>query len=295
MTLTATSNGRAKVPHVPFGVTSQIEVISPELAAEWLEGNTGNRRLDNLTIDKYTHTMRTGGWKVNGEAIKFSQSGRLLDGQHRLLACQRSGVPLTAFVVRGLPDEVVATIDDGKKRTGANALTIAGYKNTHYLSTMIDTVYRYDHGMPAATALANQTRLDAITHYPELPDAVGIAARCTVTFKHFPAGMFAALCTLFADADKVKAQEFVDKFIDGTDLHEGDPVLALRKMALNFSIRARGYLNIYVWQAYIIKAWNAYSSGAQLRQLKLGSKETLYPAVNGRPRQPWHYLPEVAS
>lgn len=65
-------------------------------------------------------------WKMNGEAIKFSNTGRLLDGQHRLLACVESGCSVRTLVIRGLPEDTQETMDAGKSRTMANVLELKG-------------------------------------------------------------------------------------------------------------------------------------------------------------------------
>ena len=56
--------------------------------------------------------MQNGEWKLNGKSICFDWNGRLLNGQHRLSAVVRSGVPLTTLVVRGLDPALVPTQDN---------------------------------------------------------------------------------------------------------------------------------------------------------------------------------------
>lgn len=78
--------------------------------------------------------MRNGNWKANGEAIKFSSTGRLLDGQHRLRACVKEQVPFTTLVIRGLEDEAMAARsgDEGIRRLAEglrSALDMACIRN----------------------------------------------------------------------------------------------------------------------------------------------------------------------
>lgn len=283
------------VPEVTLGVSVAIETITAELAVQYLQScNHGNRHINKPVVEKYAHVMRTGGWHVNGEAVKFSKTARLLDGQHRLLACVASGVPLQVLVVRGLPETVMPTLDDGLKRSGSNVLGMAGYKNAANLSAMSDLVYRYDHDLAFSTALANQTRLEVLKHYPGLEECGVIATRCAQAFKRFPGSLFAGLYFLFADANQEKAAEFAKKFIDGTDLKDGDPILALRKLAMSYAMQ-RGYWSGHHWQCYIIKAWNAWYTGKSMKKLRIGEQENLYVDIVGRPRKPWHFVPGATN
>lgn len=80
--------------------------------------------------------MNRGEWQYNGDTIRLSKSGRLLDGQHRLAAIERSGIPQRYTIVDGLEDESFTTIDVGKARTVGDMLYIAGEKNTNSLAAV---------------------------------------------------------------------------------------------------------------------------------------------------------------
>ena len=85
----------------------KIEVITPEIAKDYLAKNTGNyRKINKSRVDAYSKDMSLGKWEFNGESIKFSNSGKLVDGQHRLSAIVKSGVPVKMLVIYGVDDEV---------------------------------------------------------------------------------------------------------------------------------------------------------------------------------------------
>ncbi len=98
-------------------ITSDVEKVTPAMAAKWLEQEDPNRRLSHGTGDAYARLMTAGEWELNGEAIQFDNEGRLLNGQHRLHACVKSGVAFDVVVVRGLPTETQRTMDDPRRRS----------------------------------------------------------------------------------------------------------------------------------------------------------------------------------
>ena len=65
-------------------VVCEGRTITPEFAKALLELNGINRPLSDPTLKGYIKTLETDRWKLNGETIKVTTSGRLLDGQHRL-------------------------------------------------------------------------------------------------------------------------------------------------------------------------------------------------------------------
>lgn len=103
-------------------------LVTPEFAAELLTRNTGNRKVIKTWVDQLAQDMTRGRWQENGETIIVSRSGKILDGQHRLLAVIKSGRPVYMLILFGISDDrkVMASIDQGKNRTVANILQMAG-------------------------------------------------------------------------------------------------------------------------------------------------------------------------
>ena len=54
---------------------------------------------------------------ITHQAIAFSESGRLLDGQHRLHAIVLANKPVTMLVAKNLNENTFSAIDCGVKRT----------------------------------------------------------------------------------------------------------------------------------------------------------------------------------
>ena len=128
----------------PIPITYRDVMMDPVQARRLLESNTHNRPLNRRVLDLYTRIMSDGGWTLNGETIKISPTGRLLDGQHRLAAICKSGVNVPLTIAQGVPESAMVTVDEGKPRTGADALVLAGATNTHRMAAAISMIIRWE-------------------------------------------------------------------------------------------------------------------------------------------------------
>jgi hypothetical protein len=107
-----------------IGIMDQL--ITPELAKYWLDNcNTRNRRHKLDKSDLYASDMKHGRW-TRGTRIGFYTDGVLCDGQNRLLAVCKSGIPCYFDVVVGMTQEQGANIDTGVKRSVSDSLQIKG-------------------------------------------------------------------------------------------------------------------------------------------------------------------------
>ena len=79
-------------------LSSSVQEVTPKLAATWLSDNLQSRPLDEERVAEYAERMRSGEWteRVKGiqRPIERLDTGRLLNGQHRLAAVVRAGVPV---------------------------------------------------------------------------------------------------------------------------------------------------------------------------------------------------------
>lgn len=109
-------------------ITTGVAEITPELAKNILENrNAGNRPLKAAHIKMLMTTLKRDEWMLNGESIAFSESGRLLDGQHRLTACVNSGKSFKTVVIKGIEDDAAfGTIDIGKPRSVTDLMSLQG-------------------------------------------------------------------------------------------------------------------------------------------------------------------------
>lgn len=103
-------------------------LVTPALAAEWLKSNTRNRSIDLDAVDRLVEVIKSGGWRTTHQGIAIGSDGTLYDGQHRLRAIVKAGVPVMVEVTTGLVTDDLPAIDSnvGKGiRTPADIMKMA--------------------------------------------------------------------------------------------------------------------------------------------------------------------------
>lgn len=117
-----------KVVHVGF---FKIEV---PLAKQWLATQIKNRKVSKYFMQRYEEEHAANKFLFNGETIKFNTNLNLIDAQHRLELVIRTGIPIYALVVFGIPVEAQVTIDMGKSRSVGDLFKMEGFKNAPHTS-----------------------------------------------------------------------------------------------------------------------------------------------------------------
>ena len=99
-------------------IMTQVETVTPELAAHWLQRNQHNVRKNpsRSRIEELARAIRSGNWVLTHQGLAFDEAGNLLDGQHRLAAIVLAGIPVLINVTRGLPMESSRAMDLGWTR-----------------------------------------------------------------------------------------------------------------------------------------------------------------------------------
>ena len=96
---------------------AKMMLITPSIADGMLKLNVSNRRQRRWWAEALAAAMRRGEWKATHQGIAFSISGKLIDGQHRLMAIVKSGISQLMLVVYDVPDDAFSVLDIGVKRT----------------------------------------------------------------------------------------------------------------------------------------------------------------------------------
>lgn len=252
----------------------ELVEITPELAHEWLGFNTHNRNVRQRVVLAYAADMTAGNWRWNGESVKFSADGTLLDGQHRLKAVVEAGIAVPMLVIRGLKNDAQETVDGGAKRKFADVLKLRDEPSPIALASICRRVTVWDGGSRGGAevggkyAPTNTQMLQALERYPWLRDlalpATNVAVHCGL-----PASVIGFSWWLFSQLDggSDDAEFFFARLGDGQGLVKGDPIYELRKAADN-SRSVKGERSERYLTAILIKAWNAYRDGAKVGLLR---------------------------
>lgn len=164
----------SRYTHGPNETTISIEVVTPGIAEAWLALVPERQRSTNdIFINKLAAHMKAGTWRFNGDTIRFTRSGALIDGQHRLRAIVRSGLPQSMIVVRGLGEEAFETIDVGRPRTVAQLINVS--KNAGTIGSAVTTIMRLrDSGWVATKntlgGVAHLTKTDIANYWNDQVD-----------------------------------------------------------------------------------------------------------------------------
>lgn len=100
----------------------QLIMVTPDLARQMLGANNGNRRLRKNSVESMAKAMRRGEWKISHQAIALGQTGRLIDGQHRLSAVVAAETAVPMVVAYGADERTFDSLDIGVKRTAEDII-----------------------------------------------------------------------------------------------------------------------------------------------------------------------------
>lgn len=268
-------------------VTYVDELITPDIARKYLAMASPNRKVRPGVVTRYVADMEAGNWSYTGDPIRFDVDGEMFDGQHRLLACIEANTAFRSLVVRGLPKEVMKYTDVGARRSLGDVLKLQGETEINALGAAIVTGWRWDQGVVTDTSVF-PTISESLTWLEENPlirqgtqrmkFAVSLPMRLSVG----PAGAF-GMRLLAGDYDQQAVEQFIDGLRRGVDMSDTDPRFAMRRWAMNMVERkaSMGKPPPYYYLALLIKTWNFWIEGRQIRQIVWKPTLEDFPELRG--------------
>ena len=129
MTIFTATDEISKLQSIDFAKTNAMEIlVDKEVASFLLSKNfEGNRNVTTHRVAGYRKIMSEGDWTL-GDPLKFSQSGNLIDGQHRLMAVP-DGCIIPFVILTGQPEKAAETYDQGMKRNTLHIARIRGMES----------------------------------------------------------------------------------------------------------------------------------------------------------------------
>ncbi len=194
-----------------------IARIGPDEASALLGAK--NRHLRPSHVRKLAREMTNGWWDLNGESMKFSHSGDLLDGQHRCHAIIESGVTIETAVWLDLPTSAQDSIDRGASRRSGDALYLRDEPMASSLSAVIGVSWRLEnHLFVGGSVPSTHDVLAYLTRYPEIRDSNAIAGRIYKSPVRLQRSIAGGLHHRMMLLDHRQADEFMERLIDGLDI-----------------------------------------------------------------------------
>jgi len=255
--------------------------IDPDMASHMLEYNHENRPPQMRLVESWARTMRENGWVEDiGDPIRFSNTGRLLDGQKRLMAVEKSGRAIRFNVITGLPDSSQDVMDSGQHRSVADQLKINGYKNAMIIASSARMLWLWEHGALISN-LPTPSNIEVLDYILTLSngdhsieDSAHVAAGSQA--RQFIAPSVVAGCHYrMSLVDSKAASEFFDYLDHGANMPLRSPILALRD-TMTRRVGGRDRRPNQAQQVYLVcRAWTLWRKGAQASKMQLPPKGSL--------------------
>ena len=265
----------------PTEMTASIEYIDKTKASALLLLPYGQQRsLTKSMVEKLAQAMNANEFiDAIVNPIFISNTGKLLDGQHRLTALTHTNKTIPFLVVRGLPEETFVYFDQNKPRAAKDALKVRGVRNADKVAIVTKLIY---HLLEGKSSVPRNEVLDRMVEdYPAIESAVAKAESMGDT-THIITSVGATLYFMYS----IEYPEIYSRFFEllqygGEEMKNGKhPVTRLvkklneewkksggRRMQTDFWT-ARGanglqktYDTRYKVMSYIHRAFMAYATG----------------------------------
>lgn len=262
--------------------------IDASAAQKILDKKTKNRPLMESSARRLARSIDRGEWVTNGESVIFDASGNLMDGQHRMRAIVLANRPIVTYCVflQRSREAAFDTIDLGSIRKVSDMIALDGHSLYRQCAAVARLLHAYEFmvsneasglscatggnqgAAPSSTAMKrfyeqNQVEIDAATAFvsPFKKQLTGFIPESIVGFATLMARRY----------DPVKAGRFIEAVVTGENLSKTSPIWLLRTQILQ---AGRKELGPSYKLALLIKTWNAYAAGLQIKTLKFSSNES---------------------
>lgn len=260
----------------PEGITVQYEEITPEVARAMLEKNTENRALREGRVLALERDIRSGKFFHTHQGVAFNTNGTLVDGQHRLAAVVRAGIPVTMQVTRGLPVESKPVIDTGAKRTVADVLAFGGYQNTMVMASIVKMHLLYSRDTPMGQYVSALSQIEQVEHFEANEEVFITAAKLASAWRgHIsaPTSVIGTAWIIFNEINPEEALQFFTDMVNMTTAGEGDARVALIHR-LRRRIENSEKIPYSMQLSMFIKAWNAWRTGTPTTKIQVDRLRT---------------------
>lgn len=260
-----------------------IETITPERATELLGHNTSNRAANPRHIEALAKEMREGRFVTTGQTVQIADTGRLLDGQHRLMALVKAGFTCPFVIVSDLPEGIFSAIDRGRRRTSGDVLGIAGYANANHRAALIVCLLTYEanlFGSIASRGGSTSWPPELVMEYAathDLDRAMSDGGRYYHAAPFITRTLWGFLSEVFHRIDADAAPDFLQQLANGTGLDKGDVLLFVRNRIINASLHASNSMTNAVRLEYVYMAWNRVRDGRPKGMVKIVNGELEMP------------------
>lgn len=254
-----------------------IELVTPQIAKQYLGSNRSNRKLRTAVVRKYADDMKSGKWTQCPMPVAFYVDGDVADGQHRLSAVIESGIPQQFIVMRGLTREAGLNIDTNLTRSIVDAVKISGV-DSNVSHAMIATARAVEEGIRATGVLSNSQKLALVEKHREAVEwVIAYGPKGSIVGNSLVRGALARAWYHENNTDRLAryAEVIGSGFSDGAS---ESAAIAMRNHLMQ---RGTVAANLNAWRDTFLKTQNSihyFMRGRQLKVIKSVSDE-VYPLL----------------
>lgn len=258
-----------------------VSEVTPDLAREWLTRNIGNRSSSPAWVKELEGFIHDGRWRMTGDPIRFSKTGKLIDGQHRLQAILNSGKTVQCVVMRNLADDIFDVIDSGKSRTKVDVIFIEyglPMEVCKILSSSTGAAIDYERAQFGFGGKADKTELRAFVNENPLIIQSAVYAQKLPHQTPVPKSIAAFFHFYAARRNQEDAERLIERFMVGAVNGPNDNLLHLRNLCMNGRANRRLVSRMEII-GRLIRIWNAEQRGQPIKYFNntLVRKDDVFP------------------
>ena len=263
----------------------QKVLMTKELATSLLSTMVNNRNVKETSLKRLVQEINGGTWVVNnGETIKINNQGRLVDGQHRLLAVIKTDKPTEMYLTFNCHEDSIATVDTGSARSLPNILKINNIKYYTMIGGVVQSESVIIKGFPM-NELTSRTDLRSYKKTLEivkqkLDYLYFVCKEADKLNKKFPllsASFIAKYFNVFYKIDEDTCFDFFNKLSKGTDMDSS--IYLFRSIMIKDATKSIKKMSPREKEALFIKCWNHYVDGNELKILRWQPSIQDFPKV----------------
>lgn len=246
---------------------SRTVEIGPKLAEYILANiNIGNRPKKVKKIAVYSNDMANSNWSLTGDAIKFGTDGHLKDGQNRLAACVRAGVPFVTDARFGIDPKSFVHMDVGATRTNSDIFAIMSVPYPNDTGQVIRLIRAFEQGKPYSRHL-NLTNDQMREIYTDEMDhtvlelGIKMARQATKTTGISVAPMAALFYVAWKRGHSEQVKQFLIDLKNGYGTGVRSPVRYLLETIVRIKMENRNKIHPDVACILLARAWHNYKVG----------------------------------